>query len=320
MRVVLAVDLGATRTRVGVLDREGNLRAYEAFPTRGQEGPERVLRRVWERLQGLLEGLPGAEPVALGLSLASPVERDTGRMRNPPNLPGWDGVAPQEVLGRWTPLPVVSGNDATLAALGEVSFGAAVGARHLVYLTWSSGIGGGLVVEGRVVEGATGLAGEVGHLVVAPDGPPCACGGRGCLEAVASGLALARQARSAVEAGAQGPLRELSGGDPERVDARLVAEAMRRGDPLARRLMEEAARYLGIGIAMLYNALDPEVLVLGGGVARDLDLVREVVEGSARRHAIAAQKGRIRILPSRLGDRVALLGAGARAWQAAEGG
>jgi len=319
MDIVLAVDLGATRTRVGAMDRRGRLLAFEAFPTQGEEGPERVLRRVWERLQALQRDLQGARPRALGLSLASPLERGTGRMRHPPNLPGWDGVSPQEVLARWVPFPVVSGNDATLSALAEVSFGTAVGARNLVYLTWSSGIGGGLVAEGQVVEGATGLAGEVGHIVVDPEGPPCACGGQGCLEALASGLAIARRARALLEAGEKSLLRDLAEGEPARVDARLVGEAMRRGDPLARWVMEEAGRFLGLGIAILYNLLDPEMVVLGGGVARDFPLVEGVVRASAHRHAIAGQKERIRVVPTRLGDRVALLGAGARAWQAVEG-
>ena len=189
-----------------------------------------------------------------------------------PNLK-WKDLPIVALLEKEFNLPVVLENDANAAAYGEYVYGAAKGRKDLVYLTVSTGIGGGIIVNGELVYGRNYSAGEVGHMVVLPDGPPCGCGRRGCVEALASGSAIAREAKALLlkegqgGSGRTGLLWEMTGGDPERLTAKEVGKAAAQGDPLALSVLEKAFRYLGIALGNLVNLLNPEIIVIGGGVA-----------------------------------------------------
>jgi glucokinase len=200
---VLAIDIGGTKLAAGVVDPAGTMRLRAEVPTRAAEGLEPVLGRIIGLGRELLERAAASGLVVrrIGVGCAGPVDRRRGMVFNPPNLPGWERVALVERIRAALGLPTILENDANAAALGEYRYGAGRGAGSLVYYTVSTGIGGGIVLDGKVWHGLADAAGEVGHVTVRPDGPRCGCGNRGCLEAMASGPSMVRRTRAALEAG-----------------------------------------------------------------------------------------------------------------------
>ncbi|MBC7220219.1 ROK family protein [Candidatus Bipolaricaulota bacterium] len=281
MEHAIGVDIGGTQTRVAAVG-EGQILARRAFPTRGIHEVERAIREVLVEV-----GWP--QPTTIGVGAPAPMDMRAGRILGCPNLPHWNGVEVTQDLGRAFGCPVSLANDATCAAIGELAYG--YRARDFVYLTWSTGIGGGIVSGGRVVWGASGQAGEIGHIVLEPDGPPCACGKRGCLEALAGGASLAR--RAAAELGTS-------------LSARQLVERAAY-DAAARRLIASACRALGQGIAILWEILEPERIILGGGLTGSWATLGPQVLSAARSMA----RGEPRLERTRLGDDVGLLGAAA---------
>ena len=334
-RWVAGVDLGGTKIAAGLLrwtpGRQGvggpalpaeplALVARTRRPTPAREGPAAVLAAMAEAVRELC-AQAGVEPSALaaaGVGAPGPLDAARGVVVRAPNL-GWHEVDVVGPLRAALGCPVFLENDANAAALGEWWAGAGRGARHFVYVTVSTGIGGGIVLDGRLYTGAHGAAGEVGHMVVAPgQGPVCGCGQRGCLEALASGTAIARRAQEALRAAPAGQgqmLLELAGQRPDGVDARVVAEAARRGDALARQVLEETWRYLGAGLVTLVNLLDPEVVALGGGVARMGELMLQPLRRHLQEHAVPGPARGTRLVAAELGDDAGVLGAAAVALQ-----
>ncbi len=315
----IAIDLGGTRTRVALVDRQGIILERLHGPTNAHLGREQALEHLLALLRRLEPDAVGARPVGIGVSLAGPVDPTTGTVHAPPNLPGWDGFSPVGLLQGAFGLPVRVVNDASLAAVGEHTFGVGVGTRDLVYVTVSTGIGGGMVSNGEPVLGSRGFAGEVGHMTLVQDGPECSCGKRGCLEALASGTALARNAAARMPGTPGSLLWQLADGNAGDVDARAVLEAAAMGDQLATELRSAFTGHLGAGLANLLNIFDPDVLVLGGGVSRSIHTFFPELVESVRRHAMAHLQTRVPIAYSVLGDDAALLGAAQLAFRAADG-
>lgn len=309
---VLAVDIGGTGMRAAVVDADGRIAARTRIATEADRG----LINTAERLGSLLERVAaeaGAPDIAaLGISTAGPVDPATGTYRHPPNLPGWHGLSMVPTLGASFGLPVVVGHDATLAALAETRFGAHRGASDLVYLTLSTGIGAGIVAGGRPVTGSTGGAGEAGHLIVRPGGPSCGAGCRGCLEGVSSGSAIARAAREAVAAG------RLTSLVPD-ADAGMVFAAALAGDALAREVVDGAVEGIATGLAGLLAVLDPEVIVLGGGLLGGLDPWWAALLDRTREVALPRYAGGVPVARTTLGDHASLLGASLIAFEAGGG-
>jgi glucokinase len=247
----------------------------------------------------------------IGIACAGPVDREAGLVLNPPNLPGWTRVALVEHLEKELGRPAVLENDANAAALGEFRYGAGREAQSLVYLTVSTGIGGGIILGGRIWHGLKDGAGEVGHMTLAPDGPLCGCGNRGCLEAVSSGTAIARRAREALRTGRQSRLGEIQG-----CTAADVARCAREGDSLAREVWEEAIGYLALGVANLITVLAPERVVIGGGVSEAGELLFDLLRWEVRRRVRLVAVESVPILPAALGRDVGILGAAAVALNA----
>ena len=255
----------------------------------------------------------GAPPIAaIGVSTAGPVDPSTGTYRHPPNLFGWHGLSMVPALSSTFEMPVVVGHDATLAALAETRFGAHRGTRDLVYLTLSTGIGAGIVAGGRPVTGSTGGAGEAGHLIVRPGGRSCGVGCRGCLEGEASGSALAAMAREALRAGQASSL--LPG-----ADATDVFAAARSGDALAVEIVEGALDAIATGLAGLLALLDPEVIVVGGGLVTGLDGRWDGLLERTRDLALPRYGDGVPIERTTLGDDASLLGASLIAFEAIRG-
>lgn len=314
-RLVLGLDVGGTKLAAGVLDAgagTAELLAFEQAPARAQDGPDAMIERLVELGRKALAASQGEgdELVAVGVGCGGPLDPATGVVAGPMNLPGWDRVPLGERLAEAFGRPVGVENDATAATLGESRFGAGRGVHDLVYLTISTGIGGGVISGGRLLRGASGNAGELGHLTIDVDGRRCACGRRGCLEAIASGTNTAARAREAIEAGEPSVLPELAGG-VEAVTAATVVEGVRRGDALATRIWRETTTAIGLGVADAINAFDPALVVLGGGVAGAGELLLVPVRQVAREAALRAPGREVRIVATALGERLGVVGAAA---------
>jgi glucokinase len=305
-----AIDLGGTKLRAYVVDIEGHIVGEVIVPTEAEGGPDHVIGRMVEALsEAAREGDATVEDLQ-GLGVASPGALDliNGVVHEAPQLPGWDGVALPRILSDRLGIRVLLENDANAAALGENRYGAGRGTRQMIYFTVSTGVGGGIIIDGRVYRGVTGSAGELGHIIVEPNGATCLCGELGHLEAYASGTGIAWRAAALVEAG-RAPALEQIGREKGDLDADEVAGAARSGDQVARTLFDEAGYYLGIAMADCVNIFNPEMIVLGGGVtfgAGDLfigkaeETMRQLSRNEPLRH--------VQVARAELGDRAGPLG------------
>jgi len=296
------VDVGGTKIVALRVDADGTELARATHPT-----PADDMAATLDELVAALGEVMAPGVVAVGVGAAGLVEERTGILRFAPNL-AWRDAPIGEVVGRATGLPVIVDNDCTAGAYGEFRVGAARGVPDTLYLGVGTGIGGGLILDGRIYRGAHGFAAEVGHIVVERDGPLCGCGNHGCWETVASGTAITREGRAAAREHA--PLAARAGGDPDAVTGQIVVEAARDGDAVARGIVVEAGRRLGVGIAGLVNVVDPALVVVGGGVAGAGDLLLE----PARRSFADTVEGRgyrpdVPIVEAALGTDSAAIGA-----------
>lgn len=310
MRYVLGIDIGGTNLVSGGVSEDGRaLHGLRSEPTGAEHGADAVVSRIVAMARATMAEIRSADPAAriLGVGIGSPGPLDTRRgvVLLTPNL-GWVDMPLRDRIAEQLGLPAALDNDANCAMAGEWWVGAAQGARHAVTFTLGTGIGGGLVVDGRLIHGASDVAGEIGHITIETNGRRCGCGNDGCLEAYASGPAIARRARELVAAGA---LSSLTTGPVEAITAQTVYEAAGAGDALAREVVQDTAKYLGAGVASLINILNPEVVVICGGVTQAGDglfvpLRREVTR-RAFRPAVAA----CRIVPGALPGTAGVVGA-----------
>jgi len=310
----LAIDLGGTQIRVAVAGG-GMLRGRVAWPTPAEEGPDAVMAAIAEAARASL-ALAGVArmPEAVGIAAPGPLHGVKGVVFSPPNLKGWRNVPLTRELEARLGSPVYLIKDANAAAVAEHGMGAGQGADTLIYITVSTGIGGGLILGGRLFEGPDGTAGEVGHVTVDRFGPVCNCGNRGCLEAVASGTAIARMA---AERQASGHLRLPPGAVGS---AAAVYGAAAAGDPGARAITDEVGGALGLACVGLVHLFNPERIILGGGLTHAGPLLLEPVRAMLERHAMPIPRERARLVTAALGEDVGLWGAALHARAQLQGG
>jgi glucokinase len=274
-------------------------------------GPESVVAQVVRMMRASLDvaGLVPGRVQRLAVASPGPLDVRSGVVDTPPNMPGWGVVPLQRLLEESLGIRTRIANDATAAALGEFRFGSGRGTRNLVYLTISTGIGGGVVVDGRLLEGTSGAGGEIGHMTIDRHGPPCKCGSVGCLEALASGTNIALRFQRALERGGASCLAPTGDGAPP--TARDIALAARHGDALALAVFRDAAEAIGTGVVNCIHIFNPEVVAIGGGVSNAgpllFDTVREVVD----RYALPMPRAVVRVVRTELGEEVGLMGAAA---------
>ena len=311
----LVADVGGTQTRIALIDEAGEVAARYSTETRAAEGRDAVMNRLAEALEHMASGAQFAAS-GVGLSLASPVEPGTGVMYNPPNLgPEWHLFTPIPYLAERLSLPVFAGNDATLGAVGEHAYGAGRGCSDMVYMTVSTGIGGGVIIDNKLFTGYSGFGGEIGHMTIDQNGELCNCGNVGCLEALASGAALARISQARLRAGESSIMTDLTGGDIDDIDARVVVQAARQDDSLAVSLMEQVTHSLASGIISLMHIFDPQLIVIGGSLGNNLGNYMPIVESEVKQRGMAHFQGAVPVAMSQLGDDVSLLGAAALVFQ-----
>ncbi len=276
--VYVGVDIGGTKLSTAVVSVRGEVFHSERRHTEPGWTARENLKALDEMVAGALEASGGPEKVrGLGVGFGGPVDFEAGRVMRSHHVPGWEGCPLRDHFLERLPVPCVVDNDANAGGLGEARFGAGRGAQSVLYVNIGTGIGGAVIIRGEVVRGANSAAGEIGHCVIVPGGPVCTCGQRGCLEALCSGRSIARRATEAAEADpARG--KHLERGPEGTISAEAVFAAAVKGDALAREIVRETVDYLALGIAAAGNVLDPEVIVLGGGVPS----VGEVLLGPLR--------------------------------------
>lgn len=306
--LLLGVEVGGTTLRVALAASPRGIVARRSLPTPAAKGPEALVDIIAGAVDDLLREAGGVVGAA-GVGFAGPLDPRTGVVLDSPHLRAFRDVPLRALLEARLGVPVALDNCENVAALAEHRLGAGKGAREMVYVAVGTGIGAGIIHNGRLHHGARGAAGEVGHMLLMPDGPACACGKRGCWESLVSGPAIARDAKERLAKGDASALRRLAGGDPARVTSELVAQAAQSGDTLAREVLARAARYLGVGLANVVTALDPEVVVVGGGVAQVGDALLAPAFAEARRNMYPFQAQRVRLAASTLGDAAGVTGA-----------
>jgi glucokinase len=313
VRFVLGIDIGGTNLVVGSVAEDGStVVATDSEPTQSEAGATDVL----DRLVGLAERaiaatrreVPGAEILGVGVGAPGPLDTRRGIVLLTPNL-GWVNMPLRQIIHDRLGLPAALDNDANCAVLGEWWVGAARGARNAIGITIGTGIGGGLILDGRLYHGASDVAGEIGHTTIDTEGRRCKCGNYGCLEAYASGPNIALRAVEELEAGAESRLRSLVNGDLRTITAQTVYQAAADGDELALEVVNDTAKFLGVGIGNLLNVFNPEVVVVCGGVTLAGDHLFEPLRREVSRRAFKPAVAACRIVPGELAGTAGVYGA-----------
>lgn len=306
---VVGVDFGATHLSLLVADVSARILEETEVSFNIQDGPKACLGEVDKRVRELLAkaGISLNDVLAIGLGVPGPIVTEAGMVVAPPIMPGWDRFPIRDTLEKMWSLPVSVNNDAELGVLGEWASGAGRGERNLVYIKVGTGIGAGLLVDGQIYRGATGSAGEIGHLTIDENGPLCACGNQGCLEAIAGGRAIALQAQQIVLKGQRTQLASIH--PPEGITAKDVAAAARRGDLVSQQILTRAGGHIGIAIAGLVNMFNPGMVIIGGGVAQTGDILLEPMRQTVQRRSLPAATRVVRITTAMLGRRSSSMGA-----------
>ncbi len=312
---LLGVDLGGTNIVVGAMPDDGTaMHGVHSEPTHAEDGADGVTARIVRMIEQTIEatvaetGITRAQFRGVGIGAPGPLDLDTGVVLITPNL-GWVNYPLRDRVSAAVGLPAALDNDANCATLGEWWIGAARGARHVIGLTIGTGIGGGLILDGAVYHGASGIAGELGHTSIETNGRRCNCGNYGCLEAYASGPAIATRAREALGGGEASLLPALVDGDLSRITAQTVYQAAEQGDLVARQVVRDTAQFLGTGIANLLNIFNPEVVVIAGGVTQAGAALFEPLRAEVRRRAFKPAVDACRIVPGELPGTAGVAGA-----------
>ena len=315
---VVGMDLGGTKILAAVVDQQGRITAESKFKTRAENGHEAVIRRMAQaaRRAARTAGIDWSQIKGIGVGAPGPMDPETGIVYHPPNLPGWEEVHLGPSLAEMLGVPVCLENDVNLGTLGEHALGAGQGTADMVGIFVGTGVGGGMILNGKLRSGFRHAAAEIGHMIILADGPVCGCGNRGCLEALASRTAIERDIQLGIAAGRQSLIPELVE-KKGRLTSGVLAKALRQGDPLVTEIMNRAQWYLGLLTASIVNLIDPEMVVFGGGVVEALgDKFLEPIRVTARQHFIQKSGAhQVRIVGATLGDHAGVLGAAVLARQ-----
>ncbi len=315
---ILGIDLGGTNIEGGLVDRKGNVRFKTTKPTDSRKRAKTVLNNILSVAKTVIEKAKAnkCKVLAIGMGTPGAVDHATGTIvSGAENIMGWKGVPIVPVLRREFGLPSFVSNDVTLYALGEAMFGAGKGVKEIICLTVGTGIGGGIITGGKIYRGAKDGAGEIGHTTVKLDGKKCKCGSFGCLERYASATAIANMGKQSCKKNGKGLILKLAGGSKDKITAKTVFDAAKKGDLAAKDIVEKTGRYLGAGIANFINLLNPEMVIIGGGVAEAGNILLRVISKSVKTYGLRINTKDVRIVLGRLKTNAGVIGAAALAWQ-----
>lgn len=304
----IGVDLGGTKIAAGIIDENYDLLCRSEVPTCPEKGPEGVIKDMADCVFAALEQAGKTVSDCAGIGIGSPGLCDTvnGSVRNAHNL-GWYGVPVCDMLSAATGLPVKVDNDANCAALGEVVAGAAKGSRDVLMVTLGTGVGGGIIIDGKIYSGWQSLGGEIGHICIQMDGEPCSCGQRGCWEAYAASSALVRQAEKAA---AEHPESTLASAG--KLDGKKIFAAVKAGDETARAVLKQYCKYVGVGLVNMVNCIFPETIIIGGGISAVGETLLEPIREYIGENFFASKKELMpRVAQATLGNDAGIIGAAA---------
>lgn len=314
-RVAVAVDLGGTHIKFGIVTTHGEITRDLVLPTEAEQGQEHVIRQILKGIGAVLDGVDRNTIGGVGVGTPGVVSLDGSTVSYPPNLPGWEVVRLGEDLSSQCHLSVKVENDANVAALGEAQFGSGKGEKSFAMITLGTGVGGGIIIEGKVYRGMSGGAGEIGHITLDYQGVRCNCGGIGCLEAYVGQKYLSQRTADKLRKGARSKIHELVGGDYTRIEPLIISQAALAGDAFAVEVLRETGTLIGAAMATLLNLFDLRTVVVGGGVAAAGKVLFDAIEQSTKSRVIPSIRPGVHIIPARLGNRAGVLGAASLIFQ-----
>jgi glucokinase len=307
--VAFAVDLGGTNIRGGIVTRDGEIQHFRSVRTAARGGVYAIVDQIVELAEEVFAEYGSRLTAGVGIVAPGPLEPKAGIVRFAPNLPGWENVPLSRLLEERLQMPVVLGNDGNCAALGESMFGAGKNVENLIYLALGTGLGAGIIHQGQLIEGVAGVGGEVGHVSIDANGSRCTCGGIGCMEAYIGGWAIARHGEMAVHSERSSLIREIAGDG--QITAEVVAKAAEQGDSAAIDIFARGGRALAVGVGSLVNVFNPELIVIGGGLARAGELIFEPFRSSLRQYTMLPIYQHVTVVSSALETNTGVYGAAA---------
>ncbi len=306
----IGIDVGGTNVKIALVNDEGKILYSNSVPTRAEMGYEYTVNNIKQAIYDLLKEtkLEPKDIQGIGFGFPGQVDYKAGIVRNAPNIPGWVEIPIAKIFEDEFHIPTRVDNDVRCAALGELNYGAGKGCENLICITVGTGIGSGLVVNGKLVRGASNAAGEIGHIKLQMNGGPiCGCGDTGCLEAFASGPAIVALAEDYIKGGKSTKYRELANGAP--ITPYIVCEAAKAGDPVAQRIFTIIGEYIGIGMASVVNLLNPEKIIIGGGVADAGEYLLNPLSETLKKRAMKIAGETVKIVHAELGNTAGVIGA-----------
>lgn len=306
----IGIDVGGTNVKIALVDSDGKIGYSNTIPTRAEMGYEYTINNMKQAIRDLMTEtkLSAKDIEGIGFGLPGQVDFKSGIVRLITNIPGWVEIPLAKMIEDEFHIPTRIDNDVRCAALGELNFGAGKGCENLICITVGTGIGSGLIINGRLVRGASNAAGEIGHIKLQMhDGPICGCGDTGCLEAFASGPSIVAMAEEYIMGGKSTKYREMANGGA--ITPFIVAEAAKAGDPVARRIFTRMGEYIGIGMTSVVNLLNPERIIVGGGVADAGDILLTPLKETIKKRAMKIAGETVQVVPAQLGNTAGVIGA-----------
>lgn len=306
----IGIDVGGTNVKIALIDGNGNVVYSNTVPTRAEMGYEYTVSNIKQAIYDLMKetNLAAKDIEGIGFGFPGQVDYKSGVVRLAPNIPGWVEVPIAKLIEAEFKIPTRVDNDVRCAALGELNYGAGKGCENLICITVGTGIGSGLIVNGKLVRGASNAAGEIGHVKLQMHhGPLCGCGDVGCMEAFASGPAIVAMAEQYIRGGKSTKFREMANGGE--ITPYLVSEAAKAGDPVSKQIFRTMGEYIGIGLSSVVNLLNPEKIIVGGGVADAGDLLLQPLTDTLKKRAMSIAGGAVQIVPAQLGNSAGVIGA-----------
>lgn len=308
----IGIDVGGTNVKIALVDKSGKIIYSNSVPTYAKMGYEYTVNNIKQAIKDLIKetNTTAKDIDGIGFDFPGQVDYKTGVVKLAPNIPGWVNVPIAQMIEEEFHIPTRIDNDVRCAALGEMKFGAGQGCENFVCITVGTGIGSGLVVNGQLVRGASNAAGEIGHIKLQmKDGLICGCGDTGCLEAYASGPSIVAMAQDYIKGGKSTKFREMAAAEGGEITPYMVAKAAEAGDPVAKRIFAIVGEYIGIGLTSVINLLNPEKVIIGGGVAEAGDLLLDPIRKTIKERAMVVAGSAVEIVPAQLGNSAGVIGA-----------
>lgn len=308
----IGIDVGGTNVKIALVDDNGKIIYSNSVPTYAKMGYEYTVNNIKQAIKDLMKetNTTPSDIEGIGFDFPGQVDCKTGVVKLAPNIPGWVNVPIAQMIEDEFHIPTRIDNDVRCAALGELKFGAGRGCENFICITVGTGIGSGIVINGKVVRGATNAAGELGHIKLQMNGGPiCGCGDTGCLEAFASGPAIVAMAQEYIKGGKSTKFREMAAAEGGEITPYMVAKAAEEGDPVAKRIFEIVGEYIGIGLTSVINLLNPERVIIGGGVAESGELLLRPIRKTIKERAMVVAGNAVEIVPAQLGNSAGVIGA-----------